>query len=372
MRRYSRGAAWRALVPKRAFIVLASVLSLAVADKARATPMFSGLGDLEGGTFHSIAYAISADGSVVVGSSGSGQAFRWTASSGMVGLGGNEAFGVSANGSVIVGRSGSDGIIWTEGGSSFTVGSLPHGQTNGNWTAAFGVSGDGMVVVGHSPSTDTGVEAFRWTADGIMGLGATNSMSTAFDASADGSVIVGATGGAGSDQPFRWTLSGGMVGLGHLPGVSTGQGYAVSADGAVVVGLSGVEAFRWTSGSGMQGLGFLPGLCCFTFAYDVSADGSVVVGVAQAGSGVKEAFVWDASNGMRPLVDVLSDAGLDLAGWHLDEARAISDDGLTIAGSGRNPNGFTEAWVAVIPEPDTALLLAYGLVAISVSRRRTQ
>jgi probable HAF family extracellular repeat protein len=50
-----------------------------------------GLGDLPNGSFYSEAYAVSADGSTVVGigTSESGyQAFRWTAAGGMAGLGG--------------------------------------------------------------------------------------------------------------------------------------------------------------------------------------------------------------------------------------------------------------------------------------------
>jgi probable HAF family extracellular repeat protein len=49
-----------------------------------------GLGDLDAGLFTSQAFAVSADGSVVVGlgSSASGfEAFRWTSGGGMVGLG---------------------------------------------------------------------------------------------------------------------------------------------------------------------------------------------------------------------------------------------------------------------------------------------
>ncbi len=53
---------------------------------------FQGLGDLPGGRFSSYASGVSADGSVVVGSSESTamftvEAFRWTQSTGMVGLG---------------------------------------------------------------------------------------------------------------------------------------------------------------------------------------------------------------------------------------------------------------------------------------------
>ena len=71
---------------------------------------FQGLGDLPGASFDSVAYAVSADGSTVVGRSISTpgfEAFRWTQAGGMVGLGdlpgasfNSEALGVSARGQV--------------------------------------------------------------------------------------------------------------------------------------------------------------------------------------------------------------------------------------------------------------------------------
>ncbi len=69
--------------------VLASFLTTA---HASADAMFMGLGDLPGGGFFSIPRAVSADGAVVVGVSGSSdsdgnEAFRWTESAGIVGLG---------------------------------------------------------------------------------------------------------------------------------------------------------------------------------------------------------------------------------------------------------------------------------------------
>ena len=62
------------------------------APPSLAQPSFQGLGDLPGGPFESAAFGISADGTTVVGrgrSSVNGyQAFKWTQSGGMVGLGG--------------------------------------------------------------------------------------------------------------------------------------------------------------------------------------------------------------------------------------------------------------------------------------------
>ena len=74
---------------------------------------FQGLGDLPGGAALSFASDISAEGTVVVGTSVSAsgaEAFRWTRDDGIVGLGylaggllRSQASGVSADGSVIVG-----------------------------------------------------------------------------------------------------------------------------------------------------------------------------------------------------------------------------------------------------------------------------
>ena len=63
-------------------------------------------------------------------------------------------------------------------------------------------------------------------------------------------------------------------------------------------------------------------------------------------------FIWDATNGMRSLQDLLvNDLGLELTGWSLLEARGISADGRTIVGIGNNPAGNGEAWIVTIDGP---------------------
>jgi hypothetical protein len=53
--------------------------------------------------------------------------------------------------------------------------------------------------------------------------------------------------------------------------------------------------------------------------------------------------LWDA------LYAIGSDEGtVDLAGWQLQRATAISSDGQTIVGIGANPKGIHEAWIATI------------------------
>ena len=72
-------------------LLILCIASLLFSTKVQATEtFFKGLGDLPDGEFGSSASAVSADGSVVVGSSSSKngpEAFRWTIAKGIEGLG---------------------------------------------------------------------------------------------------------------------------------------------------------------------------------------------------------------------------------------------------------------------------------------------
>src|ERR1019366_5009485 len=207
---------------------------------------------------------------------------------------------------------------WTAGSGMVGLGHLP-GTTD---SSVAGVSADGSVVVGTS-YTASSSQAFRWTAGfGVVGLGhlpgSTNN--SVAGVSADGSVVVGTSSSGSGSQAFRWTAGTGMVGLGYLPGGTNSSAAAVSADGSVVVGTSssGVQAFRWTAGSGMVGLGG-------GSATAVSGDGSIVVGPG---------FRWTAGSGMQSLWAVLVTNGLDSSGPAPDmSASGISADGNTIVGT---------------------------------------
>lgn len=341
---------------------LASALVAAVvcSSSAWAQASFQPLGDLPGGAFNSVAFGVSSDGATVVGlgaAENHQEAFVWTEADGMQGLG---AFGTSGYALRAEGIS-SDGTIvglavpspvsvgaafaWNAGAIR-DVGDLPGGSTE-SW--AWDISDTG-VIVGTS-SSGTGEEAFRADEGGMIGLGVLPggpfAASNGWGVSADGTTVVGRSRGANGWEAYRWTEANGMVGLGALPngGFECSEAFATSADGSVVVGFScspsGSQAFRWTAGDGMVVIG--PG-----FGFGVSADGSVVVGDANG------AFVWTQAEGMRSLQGALASYGINLNGWTLLTAEAVSADGSVIVGAGRNPMGDIEAFRAVLPRVTTA------------------
>ncbi|MEZ4332228.1 MAG: PEP-CTERM sorting domain-containing protein [Myxococcota bacterium] len=225
-------------------------------------------------------------------------------------------------------------------------------------------------------STPASLLAASFTPLGVLPGG---QFTTAHGLSADGSTVVGnASLGAGEvgNEAFRWDAVRGLQRLGDLPGGPFhSNAQAISADGHFVVGHGrterGPQAFRWDAVHGMRALGELPGVGSRSVAQAVSADGSTVVGyvIDDGDDDSREAFIWSERSGMQALDVVLASLGIDLNGWRLTDAVGISDDGRTIAGSGRSPGGRTEAWIAVVPEPGTAILLGLSLMGLAIHGR---
>lgn len=324
------------------------------------------LGLLPGGYAESVAIGIDEDGSQIVGLSHSAlgtAAFRWRRDTGMVDLdpgppAGLEsrfsvAFDLAADGSVVVGyrvverRESFDGtgdapitvsqpFVWTETGGMRGV-DVP--DPRGQFNEARAVTPDGRFVVG-SVETLRGVEAFVWDeAGGLQTLGGPMS---------DGFIHSGAS--------------------------------AISDDGGTIVGRSATsfgnggiatsEGFLYTRAGGMQRLGDSASRWATSGATAVSGDGSVVVGIGRRNAldAEGEAFVFDVDHGVRPLVEVLASLGIELPGWQLTSADSISADGRTILGLARDPDGQLRSFIAVIPEPATAMMIGVGLAWLA--RRR--
>ena len=187
--------------------------------------------------------------------SGIQQAFRWTAAEGMVGMGwlpggivnSSTALGVSADGSVVVGSSsaanGAQPFRWTAAAGMQGLG-LPAGAAYGRAT---GISGDASTIIGHHGFSNRN-RAFRWTAAaGMTQLGFLpgDNVSEASAVSFDGSVIVGkSTVDFNPPRAFIWDQTNGMrelkavllAGNPHLAGWTPRDALSVSADGKTIVG----------------------------------------------------------------------------------------------------------------------------------------
>ncbi len=335
-----------------------SILAAAIAAPATvfAQATFTGLGALPGST-NCYATSLSADGLTASGYcsevAGTNHAFRWRA-------GVMQDLGVP------------EGALYSQGGpmnsdGTVMVGLLGPTQRPGRWTEATGaiqdlgfppgtnhiplsVSPDGTVVWGFGGSSPVMPRVFRWTAaTGLqhLALPAGYSASGGGRATPDGSVVVGVVTAGGPPRPVRWV--GGVPMLLPLPtGVTEGDSAAVSANGLVIAGAmdsgSNRRIYRWTQVGGLQDLGGQGAV-----ARDINADGSIIVGW-EAPGGFLHAMLWSSATGRVDLNAHLSALGVDLSGWTLDVAYAISANGRTILGQGTH-NGVQEAWIATLPGP---------------------
>jgi probable HAF family extracellular repeat protein len=365
----------------RIFFALNSFLFLVAAGAGAhaQSASFRVIPDPGGGAASNVVRDVSADGRVATGtyqfgSSGAG-AFRWNEATGSTPLGVLPGFAasfgnaVNADGSVVVGssgqsRSGADGkgaFRWTAATGLVNLG----GPSDAARVEAKAVNADGTIVVGDVLSA-SGLQPFRWSAaSGLspIALPSGTIAATAPGASADGGAIAGTLEYMTNEplprrQGYRWMPSTGYVGVGYLPGANNSEAYAISADGNVVVGGSGLDykteqAFRWNS-AGIVGLGTLDGNSHST-AHAVNTDGSVIVGWSFGPNDFSpRAFRWTAANGMQSIETLLTQAGVDFTGWKLSNASGVSADGTVIVGYGSNPAGLEQGWMARLPSPTSA------------------
>jgi uncharacterized membrane protein len=186
-------------------------------------------------------------------------------------------------------------------------------------------------------AANIGGEIFRWTsASGFVDLGLGDIFNSSIGISADGNTIVtGRTGSDGNSNPAMWQQGTGWVDLGHpaegcVIDSSWGDGWSVSGDGSIVVGLSwycpGAEGFQWTKEGGIVGLGHPTNAS--SRATTISADGSTIVG-----------FYEDPVQGFRRPVRWITGSTDIFLGDVPGEAIGVSSDGSQIAGQAADSTG---------------------------------
>ena len=285
---------------------------------------------------------ISADGQTVVGNSGE-RSFRWHAGTMTEIPPGARA--TNADGSVVVGQSGSPAhaFRWSVAGGLQDLGELAGVD---GVTVANGVSADGSIVVGDTQGTSPS-HAWTWNAaDGMHDIGSLMPGTTTWarGVSADGSIVVGYSWG----HAFRWTATTGMIAIADndLPAGASVAANAISGDGSTVVGTYNPNPsaphnlplqFRALDGGQVTDL-LLRGWGVPTTgaALAVSTDGSRIVGFTDIHY---HASLWTDQSGTVDLNDWLPLQGVPTAGWSFIEATGISGDGDAIVGVARYVDG---------------------------------
>lgn len=256
---------------------------------------------------------VSFDGSTIVGTFGFFEAARWTHATGMIkmnDLAPNDgtpyslAFGVSADGSVIVGATAGAPFLWNQA-DGMVASPAPYPlMTNGS---NVGVSADGTVTAGvltKVGAPNAGTHYYRsvdGTATEIFGLTLAGGDS---GISADGTVVFGLYDGGNTDAAF-WS-NGVVTSIGTLPGFDGSFVEGTSAAGDCFAGNSfkktgEFEAMFWDDVNGLRSVrsmleddfGLADQLTGWKLkrATDVSDDCSTIVGVGVDPGGHSEAWI---------------------------------------------------------------------------------
>ena len=347
---------------------------------------------------------LSGDGSTIAGQLLSGAPFIWDAENGITGLSGfvgaGEVRRISSDGSRLVGftdrtdPSENEVFTWSATEGTRIVRRIP--DTVPNLGHLLDVSLDGSTVIGVHIPPDTSRRVFIWDLqenridDLFDQIGETGHL-FGHRLSEDGSILAART----SQGTLLWNTTNRATDPAmptRIPGM-IGPSRDLSADGSTFVssaifatGFPGTpniifaEATIWTADTGLTGLPSLEGGAVPPLRTDgtfmrtvvVSDDGSTVAGssVRVNGPGEDTAFVWDSEHGTQALKLRLAMLGIDLDGWQLTEVVDISADGRTLFGNGTNPEGVRVSFLAVIPEPGTATLIALGLLSLAIRPRQ--
>jgi probable HAF family extracellular repeat protein len=232
------------------------------------------------------------------------------------------------------------------------------------------VAGYSTILAGGTP------HAVRWDGTTATDLGTLGgAFSYAFGINESGAIVGGSRPYANAccdDHATLWNPDGTMVDLGLLlvgSGDSVARGINDNSDavGYARYGLSNYQAVLWHQGTATA-LGTLAGEI-LSAAYDINNSG-LIVGVSNVG-GSSRATLWQ--NGLAFDLNEFLPPDLLAAGWELNSALSINDDG-SIVGNAVNYGLHRESAfllrAAEVPEPSTVILLFVGMLNLYACRRR--
>ncbi len=241
-------------------------------------------------------------------------------------------------------------LFFAEEVTSVDVVTIPEQYLDNFYFSVTDISSDGSLVVGsYSLPNPYGSGLYRTyfvCQDNILTILNDFDYIESLQVSADGSTIVGTIQRSDTENEAFSLRNGILTALGFLSGESSSQATAVSADGSVVVGLSGAQIVRW-----VDGIIENPGVPYEQYSSDyynpmVSDDGKVVVGTVRTTGSFVECFRWEN--------DIVTLSGV-LPEMTITRAHAMSTDGSTVVGEGvvAGGNGSSFRWKDGFLEPLT-------------------
>lgn len=224
----------------------------------------------------------------------------------------------------------SDAAIWTQSGGTQNLGDLSGGLRYAN---LIGVTNDGSQFVGFA--SDMLQRPVTWDEDNgftvLQSVSEGSGAGSAMNIAHNGGSIVGRLEVDGTLLPAYWDDEGNASTINLWDGYEVGEAVAVSDDGSIIIGT-----WRET---------------------EMSSENESL------------AFIMNAGGDAQPLQDVLMDQyDVNLDGWTLNQITDITPDGMTMVGTGLNPEGNLEAFKIVIPAPGSIALL--GVAGLAGRRRR--
>ncbi len=251
-----------------------------------------------------------------------------------------------------------------DGGNLIAITSLPNGTL---MPSVDQLSDDGQTAFGYRLVDGFGQGAI-WTASGgvqaLTPIGDYTNIAPAGGAiSADGTISAGSLFtldplhlSIATQEAYRWTTSGGVQGLGFLPGETESYTIGMSSDGSQIFGRSSDSFFLWGQGHGMIDLRAPQPPTDFYSLWNgggLSADGALtVLAYRDISSGrypPDVSYILKTDPGYYfDFEEVLNEAGAgsQIDGWRGFHCEGISDDGNTVYGYATDPELHQEGFIA--------------------------
>jgi uncharacterized membrane protein len=225
------------------------------------------------------------------------------------------------------------------------------------------IAADGSVAVGQLRLTDwpepLPTFAFEWRGPGtpFLQLPTPGWASGAYSLTSDGRASVGYFGNpdAGAINGAIWT----RAGIAPIPGFPPSrwhEAHAISGNGRWITGPTDPDGFLWGESADITVVAQLPG-SGWLRPSAVANDGRTIIGECVTDTGeawIHDAIIWHPTDaaGSRRLSDELTERGVDLTGWTLLNATAMSDDGSVIVGYAINPTQGRQAFAVRLCRAD--------------------